>query len=605
MEAESSASPKNVTMAKLKLAGAWAGVLEVELDQWTVPMLREEVAKRSDCGPESIKLICAGKVLKDGEVNEKLRDLGIKNNAKILATKILSGEASGDHGKSPKEELMAEEERSQRLARIMAAAVALAKRNLDGSLPVDDFNIELEDQSGQKVNLGSKTDQRGLMMGMMLHTNAKQLIKRQKYKDALDVLAMGEEAFSLCDPKVIEMIDNVPILQIDTVWCYFMLRDISWLSMAGLRLAKAREGLECAHGKDSSRVRFLQQGYHPEIALYLRLELLEGVIAYHSNRFEKSQKALSSAQAKYLQLQVSDEALSLLMSMGYKEREAKRALRMTSQDVQRAVDFIDQERTKAAQRLEEDIQRQREINEQKRYGMTPLKKAVDLQRLKELASMGFTKDLAAEALRRNENDFNEALDELTNPETRSIIEHYIESKKKKRLRQRVDAAIEELVSMGFERSKVVEAVRAFGTKELALNQLMGEPTPDPAVTNNDSIVASAAPLNDNVGSSSLNDAGLSSLNDAVGDPSGIDEKDRDVEMEDTLVQDLNGDALADYDIEVTKEGEAINEYLALLTSADYYGSPLVGCFYNLSLPYFSQSQGNPVVDLVSSSVQGR
>lgn len=30
------------------------------------------------------------------------------------------------------------------------------------------------------------------MMGLMLHANAKQLIRREKYKDALEVLAMGE-----------------------------------------------------------------------------------------------------------------------------------------------------------------------------------------------------------------------------------------------------------------------------------------------------------------------------------------------------------------------------------------------------------------------------
>lgn len=30
------------------------------------------------------------------------------------------------------------------------------------------------------------------MMGLMLHTNAKQLIKRQNHKDALEILAMGE-----------------------------------------------------------------------------------------------------------------------------------------------------------------------------------------------------------------------------------------------------------------------------------------------------------------------------------------------------------------------------------------------------------------------------
>jgi len=41
-----------------------------------------------------------------------------------------------------------------------AAANAMADRHADGALPVEDFNIEVEDQSGQKVRLGSETDQR-------------------------------------------------------------------------------------------------------------------------------------------------------------------------------------------------------------------------------------------------------------------------------------------------------------------------------------------------------------------------------------------------------------------------------------------------------------
>ncbi|KAI8025949.1 hypothetical protein LOK49_LG02G00911 [Camellia lanceoleosa] len=55
-----------------------------------------------------------------------------------------------------------------------------------------DYNIELENQSGETVQLGSETDQRAVMMGLMLHANAKQLIKMERYKDALEVLPMGE-----------------------------------------------------------------------------------------------------------------------------------------------------------------------------------------------------------------------------------------------------------------------------------------------------------------------------------------------------------------------------------------------------------------------------
>ncbi|KAB2069435.1 hypothetical protein ES319_A08G095600v1 [Gossypium barbadense] len=537
-------------MAKLRIAGTWVGVIDLELENWTVAMLREEVAKRSNAQrPDSINLISAGKVLKDGDGSQNLTQLGIRNNAKILATRV-----SVDEGKSLEQELMAEEERSRRLARVKAAATALSKRHVDGSLPIEDFNIELENQGGQKVQLGTETDQRAVMMGLMLHENAKNLLTRQLYKDALEVLTMGEEAFSLCDPKVLEFIDNVPILQIDMVWCYFLLRDISWLSVAGIRLEKAREGLERCHGKDFSRVRLLQAGCQPELALHMRLELLEGVVAYHNGQLDKSKKALTSAQEKFSQLEVPDEALSHVMSMGFKERDARRALRLNNQDIRRAVDFLFEEKTKRKQKREDDIRHRTEITELKQYGVTPLKKAVNVEKLKELVTIGFEKKLAAEALRRNENDFQKALDDLTNPETNSAIQIDIESRKRKREQRAVNARIEELVSMGFDRSRVVVVVQAGEMMEQTMSRLLSEFDPLQAFDAN----SSGNPASE---ASNLNP-------DSVEGPSTADEE-RDVEMEDELARDIGkADALSDYDIEVTKEGEAIQEYLALLASTD-------------------------------------
>ncbi|KAK4713019.1 hypothetical protein R3W88_018926 [Solanum pinnatisectum] len=556
--------------AKLKIGGAWSGVLEVELEEWTVLMLREEVAKRSGHGggPGTINLICAGKLLKDGDGTEKLSQLGVRNNAKILASRV-----SVDQGKSVKEESLAEEERSTRLSRLKAAAVSLSARHADGSLPVEDFNLELENQSGQKVQLGSETDQRAIMMGLMLHANAKALMRKKKYKEALEVLTMGEEAFSLCDQKLIEMVDNVPILQIDMVWCYFMLRDISWLSVAGVRLAKAREGLERSHGKEASRLRLLQKGRYPEIALHLRLELLEGVVAYHSNQTEKSRKSLTSAQTKFLQLQIPDEALSLLLGMGYKERDSKRALRMNNQVVENAVDFLVEEKEKKARKRVDDLKRQKEIMEQKCYGTTPLGKAVDIERLNELVSIGFEKELAAEALRRNDNDTQKALDDLTNPEANSSIQIHIESRKKKRLRQAANASIEELVSMGFPREAVAAAIRSLGTRQAAIDHLLqgtsitagaGDHNADNTLPNDQGgdAIANDPLTNDQSEDGSGTNAGSSS----DGGPSHNKVETRDVEMEDEITGELlKGDAYSDYDIEVTEEGEAINEYLALIT----------------------------------------
>ncbi|KAF9679726.1 hypothetical protein SADUNF_Sadunf06G0044400 [Salix dunnii] len=561
-------------MAKLKVAGTWAGVLEVEPENWTVLMLREEIAKRSNMGTESINLIFAGKVLKDFTSEEKnsLSHLGIKNNSKILACRV-----SVEEGKTLKNELLVDDERNRRLARIKAAVTALSKRHADGALPVEDFDIELEDQSGKKVHF-SETDRQAIMTGLMLHTSGKQFIRKQMFSDALEVLTMGEEAFSLCNPKSIELVDNIPILQIDMVWCYFMLQDIDQLSVAGLQLEKAREGLERAHGKDSSRFRLLQAGCSSELALYLRLELLEGVVAYHSGQFDKSRKFLTSAQAKFLQLQVPDEALSIVMSMGFGEQDAKRSLRMSNQDVQSAVNLLVLEREQRKQKQEDDNRRRNEIKqvEQKRYGVTSLKKAVDLQKLMELESIGFEKELAAEALRKNENDTQKALDDLTNPDANNALQRAIESRKRKRQQRTNDGTVEQLVSMGFERTRVVSAVQAGGSLEQVMRQLLTHPRADPVAAadnssnthdssaNGDASAPGSTPTDPVLENLSPDTLGIDNSNEG---PSATEIEQRDLEMEDEIADELaRGDALSDYNIDVTQEGEAINEYLALLDS---------------------------------------
>ncbi|CAI0388926.1 unnamed protein product [Linum tenue] len=544
-------------MVKLRVAGTWSGVLdEVDLENWTVPTLREEVAKRSNVSPASINLICAGKMLKDGDGTEKLSQLGIRPNSKILASRV-----AVDEGKSLKDE----EELNQRLARVKAAVTALSTRHADGALPLEDFNLEIEDQLGNKLHL-SESDRQALMMGLMLHTNGKVLMKRGKFRDALEVLNMAEESFSLGDPKTVERVDNIAMLQMDMVWCYFMLKDIACLSVAGVRLDKARDGFERAHGKDASRLKLLQAGNSSELAVYLRLELLEAVVAYHSGQLEKSRRYLISAQTKFKRLQVSDEVLSVVMGMGFEENEAKRALRINNQDAERAVDFLVEERARKALKRQEDLKRQAEILEQKKYGVTPLKKAVDIQLLTGLVSIGFEKQLAAEALRRNENDTQKALDDLTNPETNATIQNDIETRKAKRQKQDTDSKIRLIASMGFDMPAVAAAVQAGGTTETIMRRLLQQgPLPDPAAALQAAAAHAQAVAADGAAAQAVAADGAAANAEPPADASFSEP--RDVEMEDEIANELaRRDALSDYDIDVTREGEAIDEYLALLDS---------------------------------------
>lgn len=70
---------------------------------------------------------------------------------------------------------------------------------------------------------------------------------------------------------------------------------------------------------------------------------------------------LTTVSCLWFQLQVSDEALSTVMSMGFKEQDAKKALRMSNQDVESAINFLVEEKDKKAKKREDNIRRRNEI----------------------------------------------------------------------------------------------------------------------------------------------------------------------------------------------------------------------------------------------------
>ena len=114
------------------------------------------------------------------------------------------------------------------------------------------------------------------------------------------------------------------------------------------------------------------------------------------------------------------------------------------------------------------------------------------------------------------------------------------------------------------------AFEAGGTTDQVMQRLMAQTQAGPNMQNEANSTGatngganSSAPLPHNVGSDIVNQVnggeGPSHLSNVV---------ERDVEMEDELSADIaRSDALADYDIEVNIEGEAITEYLALVESA--------------------------------------
>ncbi|XP_024190176.1 uncharacterized protein LOC112194135 isoform X5 [Rosa chinensis] len=165
--------------------------------------------------------------------------------------------------------------------------------------------------------------------------------------------------------------------------------------------------------------------------------------------------------------------------------------------------------------------------------------------------------------------------DLTNPQTNSSIQQHLESRKSKLQCQAVDASVEAFVRMAFDRSLAVLALQGGGTMDQAICPLLSGQAPNTTDAANQSEAIPAVNANNNSQSDVAIDIAnslasmLDNQNGQVGGPStSSNASERDSEMESQLAEELaQGDAFTDYDIEVTRQGEVISEYLALLNSA--------------------------------------
>ena len=89
------------------------------------------------------------------------------------------------------------------------------------------YNLALEDQNGKPISFVSPEDKYALITGLVLHAAGQAKLEAMQYGEALETLTMGEEAFQLCTPAHLNMIDNAGLLQLDLVWCIFKLRDVA------------------------------------------------------------------------------------------------------------------------------------------------------------------------------------------------------------------------------------------------------------------------------------------------------------------------------------------------------------------------------------------
>ncbi|XP_055038728.2 NEDD8 ultimate buster 1 [Misgurnus anguillicaudatus] len=354
--------------------------LKTKLDI-TAQELKKQISK--DYGLQHFNLILKGKILSP---EKRLDEQNVKNNSKIMVISV-SSENERNVMREEEKENRSEDEGVQRTRR---GFQILSER--DGSEdPATTPFLEIADQKGNPLQIPD-IERKALIMAMGFHEKGRALMKNRKHSSALFYLLMADEQFKQCDSTILNAVDNFAVLQLDIVWCYQALSALSHLDDAKQRVQNAERCFLRCYGDQQSRLQQIKGHTGGEDVLFLRLDLLQSSLAYHSGDEKRASDLLNKAQELYGQLCLDPDKLNQLMSLGFSEQESRLGLRACRGNMNDAALHLMQ------RNKERDEMKEREREKRRRR----------LQDINTLVELGYSKRDAAKALHQAKGDVDKA-----------------------------------------------------------------------------------------------------------------------------------------------------------------------------------------------------
>lgn len=351
--------------------------LEISLDE-SAKILGNLIAEKLKIEKQIVRVIAAGRVL--DEVRS-LKEQNVSNNQQLMA--LISTEDTSDNSTY------------DRAARIKRDAEQLVNDKKSSYM-------EMQDQDGNPIYL-PENERKSLMLGLALYEKGRTLLKDDNHSEALLLFLEADQAFSTCQSKLLESVDNYLLLNLDVVWCYLCLKSVTQLPDAERRLKICEDGFQKIYGPNLDRVVQLKKNEGNEKALIMRLHLLQAILYYHMNRRNEAQGMLALAESELQRLKVDDVSLTTLVEMGYDAQEARIALRATGNEINEAISEILERRQKI------DEARKSAKENQKLLGKHFVLGTVNPNSVKSLMEMGFDKNLAAMALEETNGTIEDAI----------------------------------------------------------------------------------------------------------------------------------------------------------------------------------------------------
>merc|ERR1712038_1959913 len=171
---------------------------------------------------------------------------------------------------------------------------------------------------------------------MTLHEKGKAALRRKSLGEALLLFLEADKEFKQCRSSILEAVDNYAILCLDIVWCHLCLKHVDQLPDAESRLKTCDDCFRKSYGPNLERLALVRGGTGMERALFMRLHLLQGILAFHSHQRNEAHQLLTRAENELQLLTVSEEAMNQVMMMGFSAQEARLGLRVCEGNVEMA-----------------------------------------------------------------------------------------------------------------------------------------------------------------------------------------------------------------------------------------------------------------------------
>ncbi|XP_055529125.1 NEDD8 ultimate buster 1-like [Wyeomyia smithii] len=352
--------------------------------------LAQMVADKLALDVSRIKLVCAGKVLKN---HLTLSEQNVVNGAAVMILIMLQSVEAAQRESSTYD----------RIHKIRADAELLINDERS------DF-LSLEDQDGNALHLPA-SEKKALLMALTLYEKGKVALRKENFEEALLLFLEADSDFRTCNSQLLTVVDNYALLNLDIVWCYLCLKNMNQLPDAEQRLQLCDEKLRQSYGANMNRVTAIKGTQQcSEKALLLRLHLLKAVLYFHQNKRSDAETMFRVVESELQTLKINDECLTTLLNCGFEITESRIALRACSNNVEPAIEFINNRR----QMVEANEKKsKREKNLYKKIGYLNAHECrINVEHVDQLVEMGYSECLAAIALKRTGNNLYNALNEL-------------------------------------------------------------------------------------------------------------------------------------------------------------------------------------------------